>query len=551
MKNTAEQEAIIEASKTAKSLVVNALAGSGKTSTAIQCVKANHKQCPRMIYLSFNRSVAMSMKEKLGKMGVYGPEITTLHSLAFRRLGSKFLDAGRSLGALKPYDIAPIVDRHFRHTSGNNVSDRFILNRCRKLALDRVEAWCGSAAATIDDFFSCRPSVEFEETVKVYNIDPASIDVAAKDLWDSILEDKDLKLTHGAYLKLFHLEALKDPSILAYNLAIVDEAQDLFPVTEALVHIMHKAGSRIILFGDRYQQIYTWNGSVNSIQRFENSSQILSLTQSFRCPAPVTKAASKYLKLLGFEGTFKPAPAPCILEHKSPIIISRTNSSLFANITGCDLPTKKIHLVGGIESYNFTPISDYLNFLSGDKARIKSPVIANMNTAEEYDEYADAVNDVEMRNARTVVKRLGPPKAWNILKSAEKGEFAATPKEAELCLSTGHKCKGSEFQVVMADPSFENLHAKLFQATPETKKTEEDPERERIIRMAKAQNDALIYPMEELRLDYVTLTRSTDNLRPGPLHLEDNAVDQIIEARKNGKLVLTDADEYGNTIPVL
>lgn len=548
MKNTEEQDAIIEASRFERSLVVNALAGSGKTSTAIECVGANHRSCRRMIYLSFNRSVALTMREKLAKKGVRGPEITTLHSLAFRRLGARMLDSGRELGVLKPYALSGVADAFFRTEGGSQVRDEYALNRCRRLALDRMEAWCGSADLDMDVFLARSHPVSFLAAAKACGIAAESIDAAAKKLWETISETNALPLTHAVYLKLFHLKCAKDPRMLAYDLAIVDEAQDLFPVTEALVRLMRDAGARIILFGDRYQQIYTWTGSVNSIQRFEDSSRVLSLTQSFRCPGGVVREAEKYLRLLGFTGTFRPAPAPCVLDYKTPIIISRTNSSLFANIPGSELPTRKIHLVGGVDSYNFDAIGDYLNFLSGHRERIKNPVVAGMDGQNEYDEYAEAVNDVEMRNARTVVQRLGPGKVWGILEAARRKEFAEKPSEAELCLSTGHKCKGSEFETVLADPSFMDLwkDANALSDSPSP-----DPERERILGEAGAPETAHIVSSEELRLAYVTLTRATRELRPGPLFLDDMAAAELLSYIAEKKLVLTDLDQYGDVHPVM
>lgn len=525
MKNTEEQEAIIAASQKSKSLVVNALAGSGKTSTAISCVKANAKK-NRIVYLCFNKSVAVSMDEKLKRDGIRGPVISTLHSLAFQAVGKHMLSEGKKIGDLKPYDIEPmrLVE----------VRDKRAIIRTMKLVLDLFSRWCGSNATEIRKFLERPFPLEIASQMKAIGMDAGVLSDAVIKLWEIMTGENAPMLPHNVYMKLFHLELSKKRR-KDYDLVIVDEAQDLFPVTEAVVRIMRKNGSRIMVLGDRYQQIYTWNGSVNSIQNFENESDVLSLTQSFRCPAHVVEESERYLRVLGFTGKFRPAPAECHLRHKSPIIISRTNTSLLANICSCGLDYRKIHLVGGVNSYNFDAIRDYLHFMSGERGKIRSPVVAKMNDVADYDAYVEATNDVEMKHAQTVVRSLGKKKSWDILVSASKNEFAETPMEAELCLSTGHKCKGSEFESVQIDASFAAPASYLAQ----TKKTP-----------GNFPKGALPVPAEELRLAYVSLTRSTKTLYAGTLAIGEKEENLLVNALESGKAVLVDLDEDGNMAPV-
>lgn len=520
MRHTDEQEAIIRASLKSRSLVVNALAGSGKTSTAIACVKENTKKRVSIAYLCFNKSVAVTMQEKLRREKVTGPKISTIHAMAFGAVGANLVKGGKELRDLKTYDL-----KAMDLVPKGKGEDRLL--RC---VLDLFTRWCGSADLSLDTFLGHKVPKDIAESLKAVGKTDADLADPVKKLWKICTKEGSGPLPHGVYLKLFHMEMAKKHEKI-YDLVIVDEAQDLFPVTEAIIRILGKK-SRIMLLGDRYQQIYTWNGSVNAIQKFEAESDVLSLTQSFRCPASVVAEASRYLRLLGFKGTFRPAPAECRLKHKAPIIISRTNTSLLANICSCGLPPQKIHLVGGVQSYNFDAISDYLNFVGGKRKAIKSPAVAAMNDVSEYDAYVEATGDMEMKHAQVVVRSLGMKKAWDILIAAGKNLFAESPDKADICLSTGHKCKGSEFEGVQIDASFQNP----LQAVRTAKKPDDFP--------------GIPCMAEELRLAYVALTRSTKDLYPGTLLLTDKDEAELQGCLASKKAVLADLDEHGNLAPV-
>ena len=59
---TAEQTAIVDASVDGRSLVIDAKAGAGKTSTLIEIARANPDS--RMCYLAFNKAIATEADRK-------------------------------------------------------------------------------------------------------------------------------------------------------------------------------------------------------------------------------------------------------------------------------------------------------------------------------------------------------------------------------------------------------------------------------------------------------------------------------------------------------
>lgn len=551
-KHTEEQKAVIEKSKTSKSLVVNALAGSGKTSTAIACIEANAKKAKHIAYLCFNRSNKLEMERKIkGKAKV---DVTTLHALAFRHVGVKM---GRELVTLKPHDIEK--DCEFLHDQahgGGIAREKSVNARCRKLLLDNISDWCHSALTSWREFASLSRPHEMEWQLKRCGIDEGHFNEQTKKFWDTLVNDGNRPITHDIYLKLYQMELSKNPKSAGYDLVIVDEAQDLFPVTESIAALLRDSGARTLFFGDRYQQIYAWNKSVNAMQFFEKGSDILRLTQSFRCPENVTKEAQKYLELLGFDGMIRPCPSPCILDFHAPLFLSRSNSGLFSTLFQLlkIAPMEKIHLMGGVESYNFSPIEDYLHFTSGRKTKIKNPVIQMMASQEEYDEYASETEDREMQHAKTLVSFFGPGQTWELLTAMKSGKLAQDRRDAEYVLSTGHKSKGSEFETVIIGPTYSSLieewrnrdNAKNLKGN--AKKAREKFERACARLDISGDRKPLFIQAEELRLNYVSLTRSTDGLDTGTLALSDEDLKTLKEAIASGELVLTDMDERGNVV---
>lgn len=548
-KFTDEQKAVIETSLKSKSLVVNALAGSGKTSTAIACIEANAKKAKRMAYLCFNRSNKLEMEKKVkGKAKV---DVTTLHALAFRHVGRKL---NRELVTLKPHDIEKTCEFfHDNAHGGKKVTDNRINARCRKLLLDNLSDWCHSKEIEWRDFARLPRPLEMDWQLKRCGVDIEQFNDQTWKFWNLLLEDENRPITHDIYLKIYQLELAKNPKSTGYDLVIVDEAQDLFPVTESMVSCM-RGSARVLFFGDRYQQIYAWNKSVNAMQFFEKGSDILALTQSFRCPANVTREAQKYLELLGFKGIIRPCSSPCQLDFHGPLLLSRSNSGLFSTLFQLlkVAPMEKIHLMGGAESYNFTPIEDYLHFLSGQKSKVKSPVIQMMNTPEEYDEYAENTEDREMKHAKVLVSCFGPAKTWDLLSAMKSGKLADDRRNADYILSTGHKSKGSEFETVVIGSTYSNIMDEYKnRLTPkEGVKKQQKEKFERActnIRVPEGKKPFFIQA-EELRLNYVSLTRSTDGLDAGNLLLDDADVAEIKKLIQEDEIILTDMDERGNVV---
>ena len=79
MELTGEQQAVID---TNFDLVINAVAGSGKTTTLVEYAKSRPANS-RILYLAFNKTVKTEAQQKFAKAGVPNVKVETAHSLAF------------------------------------------------------------------------------------------------------------------------------------------------------------------------------------------------------------------------------------------------------------------------------------------------------------------------------------------------------------------------------------------------------------------------------------------------------------------------------------
>ena len=85
MELTDEQWAIINASE--HILKVNAVAGSGKTTTLLEYAKRRPKQ--RILYLTFNRSSSDEMKKKCAGANLENLTVQTFHALAYHHANGR------------------------------------------------------------------------------------------------------------------------------------------------------------------------------------------------------------------------------------------------------------------------------------------------------------------------------------------------------------------------------------------------------------------------------------------------------------------------------
>jgi hypothetical protein len=312
MKLTPEQHAIAESSGNIK---INAVAGSGKTTTLIEYAK-RHKDAGRILYLAFNRSVRQSASEKFAAQGLRNVDVHTAHSLAFRRIvphyGYKVVAGYRSREIREMLGLSGRKgDEHYGYILANHIA---------KL----VSMFCNHAAAKVDQL-DYRATVTDPKAQIFVSRNHERIVHGARLLLAK-MDRKEIAVTHEFYLKKFQLSGPRLP----YDIILFDEGQDASPVMLDVFMAQERATKVIV--GDIFQQIYGWRHAVNAMQRVDFREY--PLTTSFRFDEKIAALAMECLRWkrhLGCESDVVIRGLGTPAKVRSRATLARTNLFLLRN----------------------------------------------------------------------------------------------------------------------------------------------------------------------------------------------------------------------------
>ncbi|OSL37113.1 putative DNA helicase [Escherichia coli TA464] len=439
---TDEQSAIINWQ--GQKLVVNAFAGTGKTSTLVQYALANPDS--RMLYLAYNRAVRDEAERKFP----FNVECKTSHQLAWSRFGKHY--QSRLVASLRITDVARKLNT--RH---------WLLVR---LALSSLNQFLSSA----DTEPGLRHLPDEESRA---GTDISAILQAVQMLWYEMSRpDGTFPVTHDTYLKLFQLSS---PELSRrWDTILFDEAQDANPVTSALVL---SQPCRIILVGDRYQQIYRFRGANNALSHpVLNDADRLWLTQSFRFGPSVARMASLLLQRAGETRQVTGSGEDEILMNRTGVdkpeghqtVLSRTVAGVICTALMASLSGRKVYWVGGVEGYRTESLEDLYWFSADMPEKMQSDALwRDYRDFDEYCRIAKSTRDVEMNQAIRLLDICFPlPVKLKLLRE----HTVTSEKDADITVSTAHRSKGLEWPVVILDEDFADITDPLM---PEDERRDE------------------------------------------------------------------------------
>lgn len=474
MKPTDEQAAALELFMRGDSMVIEAGAGTGKTST-LQLLAASTRRRGR--YLAFNKAIVTDVAGKMPDRVA----ASTAHSLAFRAVGTRYSHRLGS-GRMKSSMIAQRLDiRHFvaRTTAGNKVLQEGFLGG---LAMRAITIFC----QTLDTEPSPRhvpyvdgidlPDKDGNRTWDNNRALREHLAPALRKAWGDITNtDGQLPFRHDHYLKLWQLS---HPTIDT-DFILFDEAQDANPVMAGVVGEQEHA--QRVYVGDSAQAIYEFTGAVNALDAIDAQHR-RHLTQSFRFGVDIAAAANVVLETLDAPIRLKGLDTiPSIIrelgeDERPDSILCRTNAKAVETILAWKARGTRPHLVGGgTEVASFARAAKELQ--QGQPTY--HPELACFGSWGEVQDYvAQDAQGAELRLLVRLVDDYGVPTILSAL------ERMPTEHEADLIISTAHKAKGREWPIVQIADDF----AEIEQTT------------------------------SELRLRYVAITRARSVLDDTALH---------------------------------
>ena len=263
--------------------VINALAGSGKTSTIVNAVKLIPSTC-NALFIAFNKEIVKELEKKLA--GVKNVQVKTLHSLGLlmirRNLGTNIeIDEykyrtfiKKNIKQLSSADFDKMTTKLMQQYTDNVIQlcdlGRYNLAQCEK---DLLQVSARHDIPIIDD--ECNAVLN---VMKWGRENTTSIDFT-----DMVWLPYELTL---------------NPIGLQYDYIFIDECQDLNAAQRELFLRCFRRGTRFIAVGDKKQAIYSFAGAdTESFAKLQNlpNTTTLPLPISYRCPKKVVNLANQFV----------------------------------------------------------------------------------------------------------------------------------------------------------------------------------------------------------------------------------------------------------------
>src|SRR3954454_5462000 len=150
MNLTPEQQAIINSTGNIK---INAVAGSGKTTTIIEYAKTRPSNS-RILYLAFNKSVKLEAAKKFAEEGLHNVKVETAHSLAYKHI------VHWNNYSIKPqgYKTNEIAELLHLEANGEKDSENIVANHINKF----IAYFCNSDKQKVHEF-RCLETADYEK----------------------------------------------------------------------------------------------------------------------------------------------------------------------------------------------------------------------------------------------------------------------------------------------------------------------------------------------------------------------------------------------------
>jgi F-box protein 18 (helicase) len=482
---TDQQTAIINSTG---NLRINAVAGSGKTTTIIEYA-ASRPANARILYLAFNKSVKLEATRKFAEYGLANTKVETAHSLAYKHIVFRFNYKVKAQG-YKNSEICQLLDIR---GNGEKHAEFVIANHISKF----VTYFCNSDKAKVQDLNYLDTIVDAQARTFVRTFYKFIED--GTRLFLAKMDRGEIEITHDFYLKKFQLS---NPD-LPYDYILFDEAQD---ASAAMLDVFMKQKATKVIVGDTHQQIYGWRHAVNSLDKVDFNT--LQLSASFRFTQDIANLATEILSWKNHLFECKPVAITGKGAGKKEVIkatIARTNLGLLLKaiefITD-NSKVKHIYFEGNISSYMYADdgasLYDVLSLYNGNHDRIRDKLVGSMKDMDDLEEYVEKTEDHQLATMIEIVREYGN-EVYDIIKSLKELHTGDEERhKAEMIFSTVHRSKGMEYDVVYL--------VNDFLSESKLKELKEKHKSDKTVAFDTARLN------EEINLLYVAITRTKNNL---------------------------------------
>ncbi len=311
---TQQQQDVIDAVLAGLDTKVQAMAGTGKTSTLVALSRRIKEHGKQAIYIAFNKTVQTEAEERMEGLPV---EAKTGHGVAYQwalknaphliaRLNGtdfsrpiKFDKNGKpsDWAVKKPitaaYRIAGMLNisnGDIKDENGNDLKANTTVLAVKKT----VESFALSDKDEVD-------LAHIPESFEIREEDQQKIVDLAKEYWNDLTkEDGNFRITHDVYRKQW---ALSRPDLTdgsggnkaGANILYIDEAQDTPPV---LAKVVADQKMQKVIVGDPNQAIYAFAENIDYLSEADGDVE-LPLNKSWRFGPEVADIGNRFLQVLG------------------------------------------------------------------------------------------------------------------------------------------------------------------------------------------------------------------------------------------------------------
>jgi len=290
-----------EVATLAPHLVIVARAGTGKTTTLVEGLRAIQGESSEFIpspqqaviwqemaksdvnsstcFVAFNKSIAKELEKRVPN----GVEAMTLHSLGYRALKEVFPNAG-----MQKWKISNIVESMCGMTS-------FEIRKRKPGLIPAIQKLVDIAKMNL-------AKLDRDSLIALavhYDIDSGGDSSLVLNMVPDVIEEcKDVSKWGFDFCDMIWIPVVLELSVKTYDVLLVDEAQDLNRCQQELAI---KSGTRLIFCGDDRQAIYGFCGADSkSLKTLESQlsetkvgCEVLPLTVTRRCGTAIVKEAQK------------------------------------------------------------------------------------------------------------------------------------------------------------------------------------------------------------------------------------------------------------------
>lgn len=476
---TSEQQQIMDAFATGQNLVIEAGAGTGKTST--MQLAAEQRPHARGLYIAFNKAVS---DEAAGTFGRH-VRCRTAHKLAYDMLGHKAkprLNSPRQPAKEVAHLLGIRQDVALSHDVTLSPTQQ------ARLALNAVSRFCNSADRTMHKRHVPRlDGVEDAEHAELQRL----VLPHAETIWTDLQNP-----THGrfkyepdVFLKQWQLAGPQ----LGAEFILFDEGQDASPVIAEVVQ--SQTDAQLVTVGDSAQSIYGWRGAVDVLRKWP-AQQRLRLSESFRFGPAVANEANKWLTLLGRDMRITGRGGPShvgAMQDWPDAVLCRTNAGAVREAMDAMDTGFRTALVGG--AGHIRDLAEAAIDLQAGRGTSHPELVAFQTWAELQDYCDNDASGADLKAFVSLIDKDGPEVVLDTVSQlspefpgkGQKGRFVPP----EVVVSTAHKAKGRQWPSVRIGDDFK-----------EPLDSEGQP---------------LDVPDEDAMLAYVAVTRAMERLDTGGL----------------------------------